>query len=498
MSIESGDAKTKEVVELTEERAHDIEGSVPSAGDEKYPVTPSERVRLLRKIDLYVLPPISILFFLAYLDRSNIGNAKLYNLLADLNMTSEEYLVCLSVFFVGYCAFEIPSNIMLKLLSPKVWLPTIMIVWGLVSTLMALSSSYGGLLTARFLLGATEAGVFPGAIFYLSMWYGRRALVTRLTLFNSSISIAGAFGGLLAWAIGKMDGIGHKSGWFWIFTLEGIATILVALSGYFFVRRFPREDKFLSEREKSTLETILREDNDSFRDEKFSWSEVRKAFNDYKCWLYMISWMGIALPEYSLTLFLPTIIKNLGYTAAKAQLLTVPPNAVAFFCAVGGALLSQKISRRAPIIIFALSIASMGYIILLTDATVCVQYLGTFFATCGMMTASALQFTWVATNVSGQTKRAVATAIQISFGDIGAVIGCQMYRPNQVPRYWLGHGMSLGFLVISIVASTLLWFLLNRENARRDVITDGPPKDQSFISEPDFQGDDDVRWRFIV
>jgi MFS family permease len=122
-------------------------------------------------------------FFLSFLDRSNIGNAKLDNLTTDLHITGEQYLVILSVFFIRYSAFEIPSNIALKLTSPRIWLPTLMLVWGVVATLMALSTSFGGLLAAGFFLGATEAGVFPGAIFYLSMWYRRKALVRRVTLF---------------------------------------------------------------------------------------------------------------------------------------------------------------------------------------------------------------------------------------------------------------------------------------------------------------------------
>ncbi|CUM64871.1 uncharacterized protein PRCAT00002486001 [Priceomyces carsonii] len=474
------------------------EGTLETDSQLEDEITDKERRQLIRKIDLCILPPISILFLFAYLDRANIGNAKLENLIVDLDMSPEQYLVCLSLFFVGYCLFEIPSNIALKLFSPKIWIPSIMVVWGIVATLMALSSSFGGLLAARFFLGATEAGVFPGAIFYLSMWYPRKSLVTRLTFFNSAISIAGAFGGLLAWAIGHMRGIAGKPGWFWIFTIEGLATIVVAITGFFTIRRFPKEDNFLSPRQKIVLEEVLWEDNDAMREEKFSLKEVKKTFKDIKVWLYMLSWMGIALPEYSLTLFLPTIINNLGYTAADAQLLTVPPNAAAFICAITSAFASKKFNVRAPIIIIGITVASIGYIMLLSSGRVGIQYLATFFATCGMMTASALMFTWVATNVSGQTKRAVATAIQISFGDIGAVIGCQMYRPNQTPRFYLGHGMSLGFLGLSAASSFSLWYILSKENKRRDEITNGPPPDQSFIRSEDFKGDDDVRWRFIV
>lgn len=112
-------------------------------------ITEAEKAHLQRKIDWIILPPITLLFFLSFLDRSNIGNAKLENLTVDLHMTGEQYLVTLSVFFIGYSVFEIPSNIALKLTSPRIWLPTLMLVWGVVATLMALSTSFGGLLAAR-------------------------------------------------------------------------------------------------------------------------------------------------------------------------------------------------------------------------------------------------------------------------------------------------------------------------------------------------------------
>lgn len=479
----------KNETEPGQEELNDVESNA---------VTDAEVGALLKKIDWIILPPITILFFLSFLDRSNIGNAKLDNLTVDLNMTSEQYLITLSVFFIGYCLFEVPSNIMLKRTSPTFWLPTIMLVWGIVATLMALSKSFGGLLAARFFLGATEAGVFPGAIFYLSMWYSRRRLVTRITLFFTSTSLAGAFGGILAYAIGNMSGITNKPGWFWIFTIEGLLTIVAAVISYFFIQDVPRKAKFLNDRERKIIDVLLAEANDALRDETFSWVEARRAFKDPKVYLYTVSWMGLALPLYTLSLFLPTIIANLGYTAANAQLLTVPPYAFATILSISVAFISEKYNRRAPFIAGFSLLGVLGYILLLSDGKVSVQYLGTFLTAGGIYPASALTFTWLACNVSGQVKRTIATAVQISLGDIGAVVGCQMYRPNQSPRYPLGHGMALGFLVLGSVSTLILWRTLQNENKRRDEITGGPPKDQSFMRSEDFKGDADSRWRFIV
>lgn len=176
----------------------------------------SEEKRILRKIDLNILPILTLLYLLSFLDRSNIANAKLEGLTTDLHISNNAYLWTLTIYFFGYVLFEIPSNIVLKRFTPRIWLPTLMILWGIVGVSMGLVHDFGGLLVARFFLGVTEAGLFPGVVYYMSMWYARHEQHYRVSLFFSAASLSGAFGGVLAFAIGKMDGIGGKAGWSWV------------------------------------------------------------------------------------------------------------------------------------------------------------------------------------------------------------------------------------------------------------------------------------------
>lgn len=131
--------------------------------------------RLLRKIDLNVLPILTVLYLLSFLDRSNIGNAKLEGLTTDLKISNDNYLWTLTIYFFGYVIFEVPSNIVLKKLRPSIWLPTIMVLWGIVGVTMGLVHNFGGLLVTRFFLGLTEAGLFPGVV--RSFVFGRRLRV---------------------------------------------------------------------------------------------------------------------------------------------------------------------------------------------------------------------------------------------------------------------------------------------------------------------------------
>lgn len=152
---------------------------------------------------------------MSFLDRTNIGNAKLDGLLPNLHLTPGQYNASLSIFFVSYAVFEPVTNVLLKKLRPSVFLPLIMTLWGIVMVCMGLVHNFSGLAAARWFLGMAEAGLFPGVNYYLSCWYKRSELGIRAAIFFSAAALAGSFGGLLAAAIAKMKGVGGKPGWAW-------------------------------------------------------------------------------------------------------------------------------------------------------------------------------------------------------------------------------------------------------------------------------------------
>ncbi|CAG8949015.1 hypothetical protein HYFRA_00002143 [Hymenoscyphus fraxineus] len=448
---------------------------------------------LLRKLDWKLLPGLTLLYLLSFLDRSNVGNARIDGLATDLHITGNQYLFTLTIYFIGYVLFEIPCNIVLKRTTPKIWLPTLMLAWGIVATLMGVSQNLAGFLAARFFLGVTESGLFPGVVFYLSMWYKRTETHYRVALFFSAASLAGAFGGILAYGIGFMRGTGGLGGWRWIFILEGLLTVVVAFFAYFFIHNYPDTAPFLTDSERSYIHARLRGDSDATNDEKFTWGNVASAMKDYKCWMYGLGFHTMSLPLYTLSLFLPTIIRELGYSAANAQLLTVPPYAFATILTVIVAILSEKTKKRAPFILASSSLAIIGYIILLsTKKRPGVSYLGTIFAAGGIYPSTAIVLSWPAANVSGQSKRATATAMTITIGNLGAVLGTQLYRPKTAPRWFLGHGFALGYLCANLLNTSLLWWLLKRENRLKiERVARGETGGEGTV-----RSDEDVRFIF--
>ena len=175
--------------------------------------------KLITKIDLRVIPVLSVLYLLAFLDRTNIANASVFGLQKNLHLTGTQYNTALTIFFVPYIAFEIPSNIILKRLRPHIWLSACMFLFGLVTVCQGLVQNYSGLLAVRFFLGLAETGMFPGSFYLIGMWYKRSEAQKRYSFFFGSTSLAGAFGGLLASAIGKLNGRRGYLGWRWIFIL---------------------------------------------------------------------------------------------------------------------------------------------------------------------------------------------------------------------------------------------------------------------------------------
>jgi MFS family permease len=182
---------------------------------------------------------ITLILRSCFLDRSNIGNARLIGLERDLGMKGLDYNIGLAAFFPLYLLFEIPSNIMIKRIRPSLWLPFIMVCWGLIMTCTGLVHNFRGLVACRILLGSAEAGLYPGVAFLITTWYRRHETGFRLALFFSAATGAGAFGGLLARAISDMDGVGGKAGWSWIFILEGLLALFVAVLGFWAIHDYP-------------------------------------------------------------------------------------------------------------------------------------------------------------------------------------------------------------------------------------------------------------------
>ncbi|KAK0202557.1 major facilitator superfamily domain-containing protein [Desarmillaria ectypa] len=425
--------------------------------------------KLLRKIDIALVPWLSFLYLLSFLDRTSIGNAKLYHLEADLHITDSQYLLALTVFFFSYALFEVPSNVFLKRLRPSLWLSSLMLLWGIMMTVQGLVHNYGGLLGMRWMLGMFEACLYPGVNFYLSCWYKRTEFGLRAAMFFSAATVSGAFGGLLAAAISNLDGVGGKPAWAWIFILEGLLTVVAALASFWIIQDFPDTAKFLSEVERTVVVRRLQADSQfSAAGEKFKMKYIKQSLLDWKTWLGMMTFAGSAMPLYAFSLFLPSIINELGYTATRANLLTVPVYVFACIvtCVVG--FFADRWGRRGYLNIVFLALGAAGYIILVVSRSAPLSYFAAYLATCGIFPVVPNTVAWFSNNIEGTYKRGVTLGMLISFGNLNGAVSSNVYRASDKPWYTLGHGMVLMYIGLGMISSIVCVFLLDRENKKRD------------------------------
>lgn len=267
---------------------------------------------------------------------------------------------------------------LLKKLRPSIWLPAIMVAWGVVMTLMGIVQNYHGLLSARIFLGVAEAGLFPGVVYYNTMWYCRYEVQVRQAIFFSAASIAGAFSGLLAYGISFMDGVGGLAGWRWIFILEGILTTLVAVLAFFTLHDFPETASFLTAEERAFVAFRLKYDGQDAatdnahriaQNDKRDWKQVKAAFVDWQVWINVVVYWGYVCPLYGISLFLPTIIKELGYKSTTAQLLTVPIYVTASIITILVAWIADKKRHRSSFIVVGLVFQLVGFIMCIATSS---------------------------------------------------------------------------------------------------------------------------------
>ncbi|KAL9126925.1 MAG: hypothetical protein Q9217_004101 [Psora testacea] len=426
--------------------------------------------KLVTKIDLRVIPVLSILYLLAFLDRTNIANAAVYGLQEDLGLTGTQYNTALTIFFVPYIVFEIPSNILLKRLKPHAWLSACMFLFGLVTVCQGLVQNWSGLLVTRFFLGLAETGMFPGSFYLIGMWYKRSEAQKRYSFFFGSTSLAGAFGGLLASAIGKMDRMRGYLGWRWIFILEGITTCVVAFFLYFMIPNFPEDAKWLNPDEKAYIRARLEKDQGkSALERRITPRDVLNVFKDFKIFLGGFMYFGLIVPAYGYAFFAPGIIKTYGYSQVGTQLHSVPPWAASFVFALVIASFSDLFKHRFVFTLICISMAIAGFAILLsTHTNTHLKYGALFLVTMGTYSALPVIVCWFNMNLGGHHRRAVGTAWQIGFGNIGGIIATYAFLMKDAPRYKRGYDICIGFACLSALSCCLYAVAVTWQNRRRD------------------------------
>lgn len=424
--------------------------------------------KLVFKMDCRILPVLALLFLCSFIDRTNVGNAKILGLEKDIHITDHQYAIGLCVFYATYIFSELPSNLVLKKVSPKIWLPLLTAVWGCLTMCLGFVRSFASFVTVRALLGVAEGGLLPGMVLYLSAFYRRQELALRIGIFYTAASLSGAFGGLLARGLNAIGPAGGLEGWRWIFIVEGLLTVFVGLCSALVLPNSIETARFLTQPEKDLARHRLGEQ--SAAHERFAWSEVRRGIFNLQVWLSALAYFAILCGLYSFGLFLPTIINNLKFAKDpnQAQLWSVIPYAVAACCTVGVALLSDKLALRGPVMLCTLPVAIIGYGVISQSTNPHVQYGMTFLMATGMYATVPCILSWNSNNSAGHYKRATTSALQLAIANAGGFVASFVYQKSEAPQFRKSHSVMLGLLCAAwvLIAANVAWvWKINRDKA---------------------------------
>ncbi|KAG0264003.1 hypothetical protein BG011_007563 [Mortierella polycephala] len=423
---------------------------------------------IVRKLDRHLLPLLGILYLFSYLDRVNIGNARLFGLEDSIHMTDGQYTIALGSFFLAYCIFEIPSNMILVRIGPQKWIPILMLVWGTVSLLLAWVTSFTTLLIARFALGIAEAGFVPGVLFYLTLFYKRSEHSFRIAIFLCFNILAGAFGGLFAAGIANLTGALGLQGWQWIFIIESVPTILLSVVTWFVMIPSPSMATFLTPEQRIYAANRILMDNDVLSTTHASWRQLRDALSDFRMYIFCLMSILSHMPISGVVMFMPSLISDMGFSATKAQLLTVPPYLVAACCSLVIPWWSDRTQIRSLFVIFVPIVSVIGFLLLAFSTWTWLRYLAVMLALSGLVPISAVVTSWLTNNCVGHTKRAVSLAMIVSASALSSMAGTQVYRANDAPRYQQGHLVMACSVALLITTAAVFRIILARENGRRE------------------------------
>ncbi|KAL8951953.1 MAG: hypothetical protein Q9222_002105 [Ikaeria aurantiellina] len=434
--------------------------------------------RVVRKVDLRLIPLCGLMYCVSLLDRTNLSNAAIAGMTKELNLRTknpDRYSVITLVFFITYVIAQPPTTILTRFFGPRMWLATITLLWGATMIGFGFVKDWKTLVGLRLILGILESGFFPGVVYLLSTWYRRYEVGKRYSIFYLIGSLASAFGGILAFGLMQMQGIRGYGGWRWIFIIEGCLTCLVALLGYIFLISFPDNEKsrsihFLTAEERQLIIARVNQDREDAQLEKFTVKKWLGGAADWKIWIYGLCFGCATTVSYALAYFLPIILnEELGFDTGTAQCLIAPPYVWAGIIMIATGWFGDKYRQRGACVAFnamlcIIGLAVMGWAYGDTRA----RYFGVFFATAGANANVPSVLSYQANNIRGQWKRAFCSATLVGGGALGGIVGSTVFRSQDSPTYVPGLSVAMGSQVVILLSVGVLTVVFRSDNKKAD------------------------------
>ncbi|KAK8166390.1 high-affinity nicotinic acid transporter [Phyllosticta citrichinensis] len=430
-------------------------------------IDPVKERKMMRKFDVFAVGCLGILYMLANLDRSNIGNARIAGMPEDLGLVGNQYGDAVTLLYATYVPFEAPVAVLLKIIGPKHLLSFCAVAWGLICLCTGFVQNWQGLYTCRLLLGLFEAGLIPCINVYLGMVYNKNERGKRSSVIFAFSAVASAFGGILAYGLTQLRTSTYFTSWRALFIFEGALTLACAPLFFWIFPSAPRTAWFLDDEEKELMKLRYELNPYSGIDEEFTWAAVIEALTDPKWYAFWVFQFCVDVSLYGFTTFLPSIIQGLGYSSVNAQLLTVPIYFWGTCTFLFTAYMSDRTHNRGYWIAWPIVCLIIGYAILISVDSVGVRYFACFMTVMGIYPTTGMSMMWLQDNAAQHFKRATMVGGALTLGNTAGVAVGQIFPTESAPRFIKGLSISLGLAVVALAMVASLMIGMAAANRRR-------------------------------
>ncbi|GAA5892237.1 hypothetical protein JCM8208_001489 [Rhodotorula glutinis] len=439
----------------------------------------SER-KLVRKLDAVILPLAVLLYLSAYLDRGNLGNSKIMGIEEKvLKGVDVRYSIALSCFFITYIVLSVPGTLLAKQFLPSTTIACGALIWSSAATCQAAVTNPAGLYVCRLFVGVGEACFGQAMALYFTMWYTRKELSKRIGLFISAGALAGAFSGLISYGVAKIKTESIEQ-YTILFLIEGLPSFVLAVVVYFCLPSRPEQSKYLNEEERTIACTRLNADQQGGEVPGIDWRAVRYTLVNWRTYVVAVAYSAMNLGLGSVSGFLPTIVKGLGYSNADAQLYTVPPYAVALVVMLMFCTYSDRYQTRGVPVMCVFAIGIVGWSLLLavdpvkaTASELHVRYFAVFCVVSAAYSAIPLIMSWQAGNSACETQKAVSLGMLNSVGQCLSILASFLFPKAKGPRYIKGASLNIAFQALGLLIALGMTLYYRAENKRRDRVEGG-------------------------
>ncbi|KAK8191106.1 major facilitator superfamily domain-containing protein [Phyllosticta capitalensis] len=446
----------------------------------------SEAKKVLRKIDMRIVPVLFMTYLLQYLDKNAINYSSVYGLKQGTHLHGNQYSWLNSIFYFGYLVAQYPSGYIMQRFPIGKFLSWITFGWGVILITTPACYNFAGIAVNRFMLGLVEAAINPGFVLVMGLWYTSAEQPLRLEAYYCTNGIATMVGGLIGYAIGHIT-TGSLARWQYVFIIFGAVSIFWGCISFCLLPDLPSSAKFLTERERAIAVDRVAANRQGVKNAHFKKDQAWQCATDPKTWILFIMAVGAQVPNSALTSFTSIIIKTFGYSTLGTQYLQIPGGFVQFAALLGGGIICTRFpNSRCITMITANCICILGSALLvgLPDTNKWGRLVALwlcFFQGLGF----SMSLTMVSSNVSGYTKKQLTGAAIFTGYCVGNIIGPQTFRDSEAPGYHSAYvAMLVGYVVklLSVVALYAYMWCSNRKRDR-EAAARGPEEEEAMRRE---------------